>query len=74
MINGESFVVHLDQAVKLESRDHPGAAYQVALRLALHQRVELNTLAFEYDWPATATDSQQRSNRTATWSTSWGSA
>jgi hypothetical protein len=64
MINGESFVVHLDQAAKLESRDHPGTTYQVALRLALRQRVELNTLAFEYDWPATVTDSQQRSNRT----------
>ena len=64
MINGESFVVHLNQAAKLESRDHPGTTYQVGLRLALHQRVELSTLEFEYDWPATVTDSRQRSSRT----------
>ena len=65
MINGESFVVEADQHVKLESRQNPGVTYEVALWIALEQRVRLNSLRFEYDWPAKVTDDRRKPHRTA---------
>jgi hypothetical protein len=64
MINGESFVVEADRHVKLESRDRPGVTYEVALRIALEQRVRLNSFRFEYDWPAKVSDDRRRPHRT----------
>ncbi len=63
MINGESFFVEADRQVKLHSRDHPGVTYDVALRIALEQRVRLNTLQFRYDWPAEVEDDRDGPHR-----------
>jgi hypothetical protein len=63
-INGETFVVEADRQVKLESRENPGVTYEVALWIAMEQRVRLNTLRFEYDWPARVTDDRGRPHRT----------
>jgi hypothetical protein len=41
-------------------------AYDVALRIAPRQRVELNTLQFEYDWPAEVQVDRKQFRRTAT--------
>ncbi len=64
MINGESFVVEADRQVKLESRERPGVTYEVALRIALEQRVRLNSFRFEFDWPAKVTDDRRKPHRT----------
>jgi hypothetical protein len=64
MINGESFLVQLDRQTKLASKDKSSAGYQVALRIASRQRVELNTLRFEYEWPANVSDDRRRPERT----------
>lgn len=64
MINGESFVVEADRHVKLESREKPGVSYEVALRIALEQRVRLNSFRFECDWPAKLSDDRRRPHRT----------
>ena len=59
MINGETFLVEADRLVKLESQEKPGVTYDVALRIALEQRVRLNTFRFEYDWPAKVADDRR---------------
>ena len=64
MINGESFLVEADRQVKLESPEKPGVTYDVALRIALRQRVRLNTLEFQYDWPARVEDDHRKPHRT----------
>lgn len=64
MINGETFQVEADRQVKLESRAKPGIVYDVALRIALEQRVRLNTIRFEYDWPAKVEDDRRKAHRT----------
>ena len=64
MINGESFLIEANRQVKLESREKPGVTYDVALRIALEQPVRLNTLRFEYDWPARVDDDLRRPQRT----------
>jgi hypothetical protein len=63
-INGETFVVEADRHVKLESRENPGVTYEVSLWIALEQRVRLNSLRFEYDWPAKVSDDRGRPHRT----------
>ena len=63
-INGETFTVEADRQTKLESRDNPGVTYDVALWIALEQRVRLNSLRFEYDWPAKVTDDRRKPHRT----------
>jgi len=64
MINGETFQVEADRPVTLESQEKPGVVYDVALRIALEQRVRLNTFRFEYDWPAKVDDNQRKTHRT----------
>jgi hypothetical protein len=49
MINGESFLVEANRAVKLESREKPGVSYEIALRVAPSQRLKLANVQFEYD-------------------------
>ena len=63
MINGESFVVEADRQVNLESREKPGVTYDVALRIALEQRVRLNSFQLQYDWPAKVTDDRRKPHR-----------
>jgi hypothetical protein len=65
MIDGESFLVDLDKQVTVEAQDKPEVKHRVALRVAMQQRVELNTLRFQYEMPATLTDDQGKSERTA---------
>ena len=50
--------------MKLESKTKPGVTYDVALRIALEQPLRLNTLRFEYDWPAKVEDDRGRPHRT----------
>jgi hypothetical protein len=50
MINGESFTVEGNRLVKLQSKEKPGASYEVALRVAPTQRMKLGSVQFEYDW------------------------
>jgi len=64
MINGESFFIEADRQVKLESQEKPGVTYEVALRVALEQRVRLNSFRFEYDWPAKVEDDRRKPHRT----------
>ena len=66
IINGESFTVEANLAVKLQSKQKPGTSYQVALRVAPTQRLKLNSVQFQYDWLARVEDDrnpQQRSVR-----------
>ena len=65
MINGESFLVEADRQVKLESQEKPGVTYEIALRIALEQRVSLNTFRFEYDWPAKVDLDRRKAHPTA---------
>ena len=62
MINGESFLVQADRQNNLKSQDS-GATYDVALRIAPKQRVDLNSLTFVYDWPAVVEDDHGRVQR-----------
>jgi len=64
MINGESFLVEANRQQRLESRQSPGVTYDVALRIAMTQPVKLNTLRFEYDWPAEVEDDRRQPQRT----------
>jgi len=66
MINGESFVVNLNRGVRLQSKEKPGVTYDVALRIALQQRLVLNTVQFLYDWPAKVEDDQRSPQRRVT--------
>ena len=63
MIDGESFLIDLDRQSKLQSKEKPGTAYQVAVRISPQQRIELNSLRFQYDWPATVSDDHGRPAR-----------
>lgn len=64
MINGESFYVEADRQEHLESRQSPGQTYDVALRVAMTQPVRLNTIRFDYSWPAQVTDDRGKEQRT----------
>lgn len=64
LINGESFLVEAERQMRLESKERPGVTYDVALRIAIRQPLELNTLRLEYDWPAQVEDDQGREQRT----------
>jgi hypothetical protein len=63
-INGESFVVEGSRAVKLQSKEKPGTTYEIAIQVALTQRLRLNTVELEYDLPARLTDDRGRPHRT----------
>ncbi len=56
LLNGESFLVEADRQVRLESKVTPGVVYDVALRVAVQQPLQLNTLRIDYDWPAQVED------------------
>jgi hypothetical protein len=56
LINGESFRVELNRAVKVQSAAKPGTTYQLALRVAPTQVLRLNTVQLEYDMPAKVFD------------------
>jgi len=64
MINGESFLVEADRQTRLESKEKPGTTYNVALRVAVEQPMELNSVRFDYDWPAQVQDDRGRQRRT----------
>jgi hypothetical protein len=51
-INGESFLVEGNRLTKLTSKQKPGTHYDVAVRIAPTQRVQLTTVEFDYDLPA----------------------
>lgn len=63
-INGESFLVEADRQTRLRSKEKPGLTYDVALRIAVQQPLELNTLRLVYDWPAQVEDDRGREQRT----------
>ena len=63
MINGESFLVEANRAMKLQSKEKPGTSYDVAIRVAPTQRVKLNAIQFDYDLPAKVEDDGKRENR-----------
>lgn len=65
LIDGESFLVEIDRQTKLESRQKPGVAYQVALRLAPVQRRRLGSLEFAYELPCKLYDDAQAPRRGA---------
>ncbi len=65
VINGESFVIESNRALKLQSKQKPGVGYDVALRVAPTQRLRLNSVQFDYDWLAKVTDDHDRQQRTA---------
>jgi hypothetical protein len=65
VIDGESFLVEADRQLTLQSKETPGRTYNVALRIAPQQRVELNTLQFNYDWPAEIEVDRKQFRRTA---------
>jgi uncharacterized membrane protein len=65
MINGESFSIEADRQERLQSKDSPSVTYDVALRIAMIQPVSLNTVRFEYVWPAQVEDDRGRTQRTA---------
>jgi hypothetical protein len=52
LINGETFVIEADGVARLESQKQPGVTYEVAIRVASRQRIELKNLQFTYRWPA----------------------
>lgn len=64
MINGESFLIQADRQQRLESRQSPGTSYEVALRIALSQPVELNSVRLDYPWPAKVEDDHGQPQRT----------
>jgi hypothetical protein len=66
VINGEEFQVEANRSVTLESRNHPGTKYQVALRVAQVQRLPMNSLEVDYDLGFTVEDDEGRQVRTAT--------
>ena len=63
LIDGESFLVEANRAVKLQSKEQPGVSYQVALRVATTQRLRLNSVQFEYDWLNKVEDTGTRPQR-----------
>lgn len=63
IINGESFLVQANRRVKLQSKEKPGVAYEVAIRVAPVQRLKLNTLQFQYDRGSKVEDNRQRHRR-----------
>ncbi len=64
MIDGESFQVEANRAVKLQSKTRPGVSYNVAIRIAPTQRMRLRTLQFNYDLPAKAAQLGDRRQHT----------
>ncbi len=48
-IDGESFLIEANRAMKLTSKQKPGVTYQVAIRVAPLQRLRLDNLQLEYD-------------------------
>jgi len=62
-INGESFLVEANRATTLESKRKSGLRYRVALRVSPTQRMQLNSLLFDYDLPAKVEDDIHRMPR-----------
>jgi hypothetical protein len=62
-VNGESFLVELDQQSKLKSETHPNVSYSVALRISPQQRLKLNTIQLEYDRLSQVQDDRGGSQR-----------
>lgn len=48
MINGESFLLEGNRMTRLESRESPGVAYEVAVRVAPMQRLRLSSIQLLY--------------------------
>ena len=51
---------------RLESKDHPGQSYRVAVRLATMQHWKLNTVGFDYQLGFQILDDQESKGRSAT--------
>ncbi|MCA9245645.1 MAG: hypothetical protein KDA42_00990 [Planctomycetales bacterium] len=66
LINGENFVIELGAFQELTSKLSGGEKYQVALRVAQYQPLELNTVAFDYHRGFSVVDDQGADVRTAT--------
>ena len=65
LIDGENFVVELDQFATLPSKTREGTKYQVALRVAEYQPWSLNTVKFEYHRGFRVEDDGRETVRTA---------
>ncbi len=65
-INGENFTVESGVPARLESKDHPGQSYRVAVRLATMQHWKLNTVGFDYQLGFQILDDQESKGRSAT--------
>ena len=64
MINGEIFLIEANRLHKLSSKQKPGVAYEVALRVAPTQQLKLNSVQFEYDRLGTVEDDRGPLRRT----------
>lgn len=62
-INGESFLVEGNRAVRLASKEKPGLSYDVAIRVSPTQRIRLNTIQLDYELPAKVEENGKRENR-----------
>ncbi len=65
-IDGENFTVDSGQITKLDSRQHPGTSYQVAVRPAQRQHWSLNHVQFDYELGFQLVDDHKPAPRTAT--------
>ncbi len=65
-INGENFTVDAGLPTRLQSKEHPGQSYQVAVRLAQLQHWKLNTVQFDYQLGFQVKDDRKLKGRTAT--------
>ena len=66
LLNGESFSLEANRAVTLNSEEHPGTTYEVALRIAQLQPLRLNSVELEYDRGFAVTDDRGTDVRTTT--------
>ena len=78
-IDGESFLVDGNQPpVKVKSGLKKGTTYALAVRMAMTQKLRLNSVQLEYGMVATAYDNQGRDLRvrgsSMTWDLAWKSA
>ncbi len=64
MINGESFLLEANQAVRLQSQRYPGTVYEVALRVSPIQYLRLNRIRLAYDLGMRVEDDRQAQRRT----------
>ncbi|MCS7305906.1 MAG: hypothetical protein NZ602_12475 [Thermoguttaceae bacterium] len=64
MINGESFLLEVNQLVRLQSQLRPGTVYEVALRVSPIQYLRLNQIRLMYDLRCKVEDDRQPQRRT----------